>query len=92
MSDGRLKGLKLVLEERGLWPANRKLLTQYTIPGDKPSQRKPNPARKYASNADYCAHALLSSEPDFQAHPGEMQETLEAAGHLVIFYLSFHCV
>jgi len=25
--DGRLKGLKLVLEERGIWPANRKILT-----------------------------------------------------------------
>lgn len=91
LPDGRLKGLKLVLEERGLWPTNRRLLTQCTIPGDKPGQRKPNPACKYASNADCCARALLSSQPDFQAQKGELQETLEAAGHLVIFYPSFHC-
>ncbi|RPA97965.1 hypothetical protein L873DRAFT_1836176 [Choiromyces venosus 120613-1] len=91
LPDGRVKGLKIVLEERGLWPTNRKLLTQCTIPGDTPGQRKPNPACKYGSNTDCCARALLSSQPDFQAQKGELQETLEAAGHMVIFYPSFHC-
>ena len=91
LPDGRLKGLKLVLEERGLWPSNRKLLTQCTIPGAKPGQWKPKPSCRYASNSDCCARALLSSQPDFQAQKGELQETLEAAGHLVVFYPSFHC-
>jgi len=91
LPDGRLKGLKLVLEERGLWPSNRKLLTQCTIPGDKPGQWKPKPSCRYASNSDCCAGALLSSQPDFQAQKGELHETLEAAGHLVVFYPSFHC-
>ncbi|RPA89937.1 hypothetical protein L873DRAFT_1882374 [Choiromyces venosus 120613-1] len=90
LHDGHVKGLKIVLEERGLWPTNRKLLTQCTIPGDTPGQRKPNPACKYGSNTDCCAHALLSSQLDFQAQKGELQETLEAAGHMVIFYPSFH--
>jgi len=91
LPNGQLKGLKLVLQERGLWPANRKLLTQCTIPGDTPGQRKPKPSCKYACNADCCARALLSSQPDFQAQKCELQEALEAAGHLVIFYPSFHC-
>jgi len=91
LPDGRLKGLKLVLEEQGIWPANRKILTQCTIPGDIPGQRKPKSSCKYATNADCCARALLFSQADFQAQKGELHETLEAAGHLVIFYPSFHC-
>ena len=80
-----------MLQERSLWPANRQLLTQCTISGDAPGQRKPIPLWKYTSNANCYARALLSSQPDFQAQKGELQETLEAAGHLVIFYPSFHC-
>ena len=49
-----------------------------------------NPACKYSSNTDCCARVLLSSFPDFQAPRGELQETREAAGHLVIFYPLFH--
>ena len=91
LPDGRLKGLKLVLEERGLWPANQKILTQCTIPGDAPGQRKPESSCKYATNADCCAWALLCLQADFQAQKGELQKTLEEAGYLVIFYRSFHC-
>jgi len=91
LPDGRLKGLRIVLQERGLWPQQSKLLTQCTIPGNKPGERKPNPACKYAINANCCACGLLSSQPDFQAQKCQLQETLEAAGHQVIFYPVFHC-
>ncbi|RPB05507.1 hypothetical protein L873DRAFT_1825217 [Choiromyces venosus 120613-1] len=89
--DGRLKGLQIVLQERGLWPSGRKFLTQCSIPGDSPGERKPNPACKHATNANCCARALLSSQPDFQAQKCQLQETLEAAGHMVIFYPVYHC-
>ncbi|RPA93141.1 hypothetical protein L873DRAFT_1847383 [Choiromyces venosus 120613-1] len=89
--DGRLKGLQIVLQEHGLWPSGRKFLTQCSIPGDSPRERKPNPACKHATNANCCARALLSSQPDFQAQKCQLQETLEAAGHMVIFYPVYHC-
>ncbi|RPA91703.1 hypothetical protein L873DRAFT_1780507 [Choiromyces venosus 120613-1] len=88
--DRRLKGLQIVLQERGLWPSGRKFLTQCSIPGDSPGERKPNPACKHATNANCCARALLSSQPDFQAQKCQLQETLEAAGHMVIFYPVYH--
>ncbi|RPA97464.1 hypothetical protein L873DRAFT_1771265 [Choiromyces venosus 120613-1] len=91
LPDGRLKGLRIVLQERGLWPIGRKFLAQCSIPGDSPRTMKLNPTCKYASNASCCAQAPLSSQPDFQAQKGELQETIEAAGHLVIFYPVYHC-
>jgi len=86
-----LIGLKLVLEEYGLWSTNRKPLTQCTIPGNKPGQWKPKSSCRYASNSDCCTPPLLLLQPDFKTQKGELQETLKAAAHLVIFYPSFHC-
>ena len=91
LPDGRLKGLRIVLQERGLWPNGQKFLTQCSIPGANPGDRKLNPACRHATNANCCARALLSSQPDFQAQKCQLQETLEAAGHQVIFYPVFHC-
>jgi len=85
LPDRRLKGLQIVLQKRGLWPQGCKFLTQCSIPGQNPGTTKLNPACKYASNESCCARALLSSQPDFQEQKGELQETIEAAGHLVIF-------
>ena len=91
LTDGRLKGLRIVLHERGLWPQGRKLLTQCSILGDSPGTTKLNPACKYTSDASCCAPALLSSQPDFQQQQGELQETIEAAGPQVIFYPVCYC-
>ncbi|RPA93679.1 hypothetical protein L873DRAFT_1704156, partial [Choiromyces venosus 120613-1] len=33
----------------------------------------------------------LSSQPDFQAQKHQLQESIEGAGHQVIFYLVCHC-
>ena len=66
LADGRLKGLRIVLQECGLWSQGHKLLTQCSIPGDSPGTTKLNPACKYISNASCCARVLLSSQPDFQ--------------------------
>ena len=91
LPDGRLKGMKIVLEERGIWPANQKILTQWTIPGDAQGQRKPKSSCKYTTNADCWARALLCLQVDFQAQKGDLQKKLEAAGYLVILYPSFQC-
>jgi len=91
LPDGCLKGLKIVLQERGLWPAGQRFLTQCSIPGTNPGERKPNLACRHATNTNCCARTLLSSQPDFQAQKCQLQETLEAAGHQVIFYRVFHC-
>ena len=56
LPDGRLKGLRIVLQERGLWPSGCKFLAQCSIPGDHSGTTKLNPACKYASNAS-CARA-----------------------------------
>jgi len=55
LMDGQLKGLRIVLQERGLWPQGRKLLTQCSIAGHSPGTTQHNPACKYASNASCCA-------------------------------------
>lgn len=55
-----------------------------------PGERKANPACRHAVNANCCAWALLSSQPDFQSQKYQLQETIEAAGHQIIFYPSFH--
>jgi len=91
LPDSCLKGLRIILQERGLWPQNTQFLTQCSIPGNNPGEQKPNPACKHATNANCCARALLSSQPDFQAQKCQLQETLEDAGHQVIFYPVFHC-
>jgi len=91
LPNGQLKGLKIILQERGLWPNGQKFLTQCSIPGDLPGERKANPACRHAVNANCCARALLSSQPDFQSQKCQLQETIEAAGHQIIFYPSFHC-
>jgi hypothetical protein len=38
-----------------------------------------------------CATWILSLQPDFQEQKSLIQETIEAAGHLCIFLLKFHC-
>ncbi|RPA92943.1 hypothetical protein L873DRAFT_1857720 [Choiromyces venosus 120613-1] len=45
--------------------------------------RKPSLRYKYTSNMNCCAHVLLSSQLDFQAQKGELQETIKAAGPLL---------
>jgi len=91
LPNGQLKGLKIILQERGLWPDGQKFLTQYSIPGDLQGEQKANPAFRHAVNANCFAQALLSSQPDFQSQKCQLQETIEAAGHRIIFYPLYHC-
>jgi hypothetical protein len=38
-----------------------------------------------------CARGQLSQQADFQAQKGRLEEALEAANQIVIFYPKFHC-
>ena len=81
---GKAKGIKVVLQERGLWrerqPNGSKFCLTCPKPGCDPTH-----------NGDCCATTLLQSQKDFQEQRGWLQEKVEAAGHRVIFYPKFHC-
>jgi len=88
-SHGTPKGLQPVLTERNLWPSGgSRFLTQCSIKTSS-GNSKPNPHSLKRSNR--CARGLLALQPDFKAQKGELQEAIERAGHLVLFYPPFHC-
>ena len=87
--NGTPKGLKTVLTERGLWPATEgRFLTQCSI---KTRAGNTTPNSKCLQGGNCCVRALLASQPDFKAQKGELEEAIEEAGHMVLFYLAFHC-
>jgi len=90
LPSGIPKGLRLVLIERGLWPYDRpNFRAQCSVPTKTGKGTKPNP--QCLQGGTCCARALLASQPDFQAQKSQLQEAIEQAGHLVIFYPAFHC-
>ena len=70
------KGVKWVLQERGLWVNGLKLKCR---------------DRCLVGSSDCCAKRLLEVQPDFQEQCSLVQEVIEAAGHLSIFLPKFHC-
>ena len=86
------KGLKQVLIERGLWPANNTrsdgfaFLTQCPTTGGRLGCNRSEPIP-----GGCCARSVMAKEPDFQSQKGQLEEELENKGQLVIFYPKFHC-
>lgn len=74
---GQPKGLRCVLQERGLY-----------VHGLKPSCAR---VRDHVEDGSCCLTRLLSIQPDFQAQKSSLEETIEEAGHLCIFLPKFHC-
>ena len=72
------KGIKQVLDERGLWRQGLRLDCKKTR------------ICSIDSN-DCCARQLLSQQPDFLEQKSSVQEVVEEAGHLCIFLPKFHC-
>jgi hypothetical protein len=75
---GQPKGLKVVLEERGLWPKDRNLLARCQGKCDE-------------GKIDCCAQKIMSLQEDFSAQKSLLVEVIENAGHKCIFYPKFHC-
>jgi hypothetical protein len=71
------KGMRAVLEERGLW--NNKLKMKCKGPASS------------CMAPDCCATRILSLQPDFKAQKSLVQETITNAGHLCIFLPKYHC-
>ena len=77
------KGVKLILEERGLW-------LDY-------GPHRPGKKWRMDCNADArddnkcCAKHLLASQPDFHQQKTALCETVENAGHIFELYPKYHC-
>jgi hypothetical protein len=74
---GQPKGIKQVLDERGLWPEGRFRLKCANADSH--------------SGLDCCAQRLLSSQPDFREQRSTVQEVIEEAGHICLFLPKYHC-
>ena len=72
------KGIKQVLAEQELW--RQGMLLECKMP-------------KVCSvkSIDCCVQKLFSQQPDFLEQKSSVQEVIEAAEHLCIFFHKFHC-
>lgn len=79
--NGTQKGVKVVLQERGLWHDKLRLDCSQSDPQDI------HPIKNFC-----CARHILASEPDFKAHQVSiLEEVIMNAGHQALFYPRFHC-
>jgi hypothetical protein len=77
---GKAKGIKQVLQERGLWEDG--LLK--TCDSCKTGKKDPEQLRYYAQR-------ILELQPDFLAQKSLLAEIAESEGHKIIFYPKFYC-
>jgi hypothetical protein len=76
------KGVKKILEERGIWPDSGLRLDC--------ASRKLKKDRQHEGHT-CCACRLLSTQPDFLEQKGRLQEEVERRGHLCLFFPKYHC-
>ena len=77
------KGIRRVLEERGLWRTTTHFENFHLQCKDCPT-----------SGLDYkqcCARTLLANQPDFLEQKGRLEETIVGQGMEILFYPKFHC-
>lgn len=87
---GQAKGLKQVLLERGLWNDRRSDGSPFLRVCLRADGRRGCPSEGPMA-ASCCATVLMANQPDFLAQKGRLEEEVETAGHLAIFYPKFHC-
>ena len=77
------KGVKLILEERGLWVDDDPY---------RPGKKWRMDCTAEATNDNKCcAKHLLASQPDFREQKTALCEAIEDAGHIFELYPKFHC-
>jgi len=79
LENGEPKGMKIVLEERGLWRPGLMRMCR--------SCRN----HEFSDEVECCAFKILSLEPDFMEQKPYLQEIVENAGHKIIFFPKYHC-
>ena len=77
---GKAKGMKQVLQERGLWKDG----LVKTCGGCKGKAKDPQ-------QLECCAQRILELQPDFLAQKSLLEEIAESEGQKIIFYPKFHC-
>lgn len=83
---GEPKGMRQVLEERGLWRDG--LLKQC---GKRKGEKGKDELDLCVNGKDCCARRILENQPDFANEKSLLQTTIEELGHECIFYPKFHC-
>jgi hypothetical protein len=101
---GEAKGMRRVLQERGLWVPGlkkqcgrkKKDKTKAKHFGDRLFEEtmenyEARTADRCEAGKRCCAFRILEAERDFQEEKSMLEHVITAAGHEVIFYPKFHC-
>jgi hypothetical protein len=78
---GWFKGMKVVLEERGLFQLRD---------NGKPLNGECKDFKCAEGAMDCCCHCILFNQPDFTCVKSHLEEVITACGHLCDFYPKFH--
>ena len=77
---GKPKGLRVILQERGLWRDGLRL---------KCKNQQTSGSCDMSSSC--CARHLMAAQADFYAQQSQLEETIRASGHECIFLPKYHC-
>ena len=94
--NGVKKGIRTILQERGLWRENMLLECQGCKAKIPHNQRREHykdafDTTSYIYTSQCCARHCLSAEPDFVAQKEWLREIIESRGHKILFLPKYHC-